>query len=147
MFDRIFRPPNDGDAAFHAALDRYRDKVVLGANFDFSLVREQGGAAQNVPPNSTLIPPQQMDDDRVGYVVFFPDSLDKRIRSVRYTITDLQLAGQFLLPGEKPYESLGARALGTLGRGADVTRDLRERLVRFRAVHGLQHRALSEVLG
>src|SRR5213592_618136 len=53
MFDMIFSPPYDGDPEFHAAVDRYRDKVVLGANFDFSLVREQGGAVQNVPPNST----------------------------------------------------------------------------------------------
>src|SRR4030095_11967916 len=30
MFDMIFNPPNDGDPAFHAALDRYHDKVVLG---------------------------------------------------------------------------------------------------------------------
>ena len=30
MFDMIFSPPNDGDPAFHAALDRYRDKVVIG---------------------------------------------------------------------------------------------------------------------
>src|SRR5206468_4044549 len=34
VFDLIFSPPNDGDPAFHAALDRYHDKVVLGANFD-----------------------------------------------------------------------------------------------------------------
>src|SRR6266404_6753009 len=34
MFDLLFNPPNEGDPAFHAALDRYRDKVVLGANFD-----------------------------------------------------------------------------------------------------------------
>ena len=34
MFDLIFNPPNDGDPAFHAALDRYRGKVVVGANFD-----------------------------------------------------------------------------------------------------------------
>src|SRR4029434_10909582 len=32
MFDIIFNPPNDGDPAFHAALDRYHDKVVLGAH-------------------------------------------------------------------------------------------------------------------
>src|SRR5581483_9566659 len=34
IFDMIFSPPNDGDPSFHAALDRYRDKVVIGANFD-----------------------------------------------------------------------------------------------------------------
>src|SRR6516162_4691726 len=35
MFDLLFNPPNDGDQAFHATLDRYRDKVVVSANFDF----------------------------------------------------------------------------------------------------------------
>src|SRR5712691_13545307 len=34
MFDMIFNQPNDGDAAFHDALEDYRDRVVLGANFD-----------------------------------------------------------------------------------------------------------------
>ncbi len=78
IFDVIFSPPNDGDPAFRAALDRYRDKVVLGANFDLSDVREKGGVTQNIPPNASLIPPPQMEDDRVGYVVFFPDPLDER---------------------------------------------------------------------
>jgi adenylate cyclase len=145
MFDIRFSSPNDGDAAFHAALDRYRDKVVLGADFDFSAVREQGGAVQNVPPNSTLIPPPQMDDDRVGYIVFFLDSLDKRIRSVRYTMTDLQLAGQFPLPEEKPYESLSARALEKLGHGSDVPRDLQAHLLRFSALNAYQPRPLWEI--
>ena len=35
MFDLLFNPPDEGDPAFHAALDRYRDKVVVSANFDF----------------------------------------------------------------------------------------------------------------
>src|SRR5215470_16470327 len=35
MFDLLFNNPGDGDPAFHAALDRYRDKVVVSANFDF----------------------------------------------------------------------------------------------------------------
>src|SRR5438477_6892455 len=42
MFDLIFSPPNEGDPMFREALDRYRDKVVLGANFDFSGVGEVG---------------------------------------------------------------------------------------------------------
>src|SRR6266496_3350090 len=45
MFDMIFDKPKDGDAEFHAAIDRYRDKVVLGANFDVQ------NAAQAVTPN------------------------------------------------------------------------------------------------
>src|ERR1700730_6127305 len=102
MFDVIFSPPNVGDPPFRAALDRYRDKVVIGANFDFSNVGEVGGAAVNIPPNTSLIPEAPMMDDRVGYVVFFPDWLDKKIRSIRYTITDMQLARQNARPGETP---------------------------------------------
>src|SRR5512133_2704051 len=53
MFDLLFNPPNDGDPAFHAALDRYRDKVVVSANFDFQK------NVQAITPNDTLIPPPQ----------------------------------------------------------------------------------------
>jgi adenylate cyclase len=134
LFDIIFSPPNEGDAAFRAALDRYRDKVVLGANFDLSIVRELGVSVLNVPPNSSLIPPPQMEDERVGYIVFFPDPLDKQIRSVRYTITDLQLERQLPLPGEKPYESLSARAAEKMGHPDDVPRDLQAHLIRFSAL-------------
>src|SRR5881296_3856620 len=63
IFDLLFDPPNDGDPAFHAALDRYHDKVVLGANFDM-----ENGVVQATTPNSVLIPPPQLLDDRVGFV-------------------------------------------------------------------------------
>src|ERR1051325_5792356 len=42
IFDIVFDHPNDGDPAFRAALDRYRDRVVIGANFDFSNRNETG---------------------------------------------------------------------------------------------------------
>ncbi|PYK30677.1 MAG: hypothetical protein DME58_08945 [Verrucomicrobia bacterium] len=64
MFDLLFNPPNEGDPTFHAALDRYRDKVAVSANFDF-----QNGA-QAIAPNDTLIPPPQLQDSRVGFVNF-----------------------------------------------------------------------------
>ena len=48
MFDLIFNPPNDGDPAFHAALDRYRGKVVVGANFD------SAKTMQAIVPNDVL---------------------------------------------------------------------------------------------
>src|SRR3954462_1346607 len=69
MFDLLTNPPNDGDPAFRAALDRYRDRVVLGMNFD----RSQNN--QGILPNPSLIPPPADQDDRVGFVIFFPDSL------------------------------------------------------------------------
>src|SRR5438552_19217157 len=48
MFDMIFNPPNDGDAAFADALNRYHDRVLIGLNFD-----EQRGTL--IGPNRTLI--------------------------------------------------------------------------------------------
>src|SRR5262252_3061730 len=79
MFDLVFDPPNDGDPAFHAALDRYRDKVVVSANFDFA---ENG--VQMITPNNVLIPPPQSQDDRIGYVNFWPDPIDGKTRAVTY---------------------------------------------------------------
>ena len=126
LFDLVFNPPNDGDMAFQAALERYRGKVVLGANFDAA------NAMQAVLPNTALIRPPQLADRRVGFVNFFSD-LDQRTRSVRYTLTERQLAGQAPFPGEEVFYSLAARGLEQIGRGADVPRDHEGRMLRFSA--------------
>ena len=147
IFDIVFSPANDGDPAFKGALDRHRDRVVLGANFDFSAVDQGGGGgfAQNVPPNPSLIPPPAMADDRVGYVAMFPDPLDGKIRAVRYTITDLQLALQPARQGEVPYLALSARALEKLGRGDRVLRDLKSHLIRFTETSAYQPLPLWQI--
>jgi adenylate cyclase len=131
MFDMVFDKLRDeslrkGDEAFRVAIDRYRDKVVLAANFDFS-----GPVVQGVVPHSLFVPPPQMRDDRVGYVTFFADRLDGKIRAVRYTMTDMQLAQMNEQPDEIPYEALSARGLEKLGRGQDLPRDLKAHLIRF----------------
>src|SRR5262245_47809879 len=127
IFDLVFNPPNDGDAAFRAALDRYRDKVVMGANFDM----ENG--AQIITPNSTLISPPQIRDDRVGFVNFFPDSIDGKTRAATYRVTRRQLVGMPSYPGEEVYESVAARALTKIGDAKDVPNDVRGHMIRFTA--------------
>ena len=139
MFDMIFDQPNDGDAAFHDALERYRDRVVLGANFDMQ------NASQAVLPNSQLIPAPQLADNRVGYVIIFEDPLDQKIRSIRYTITDRQLAGLPPHPSQEVYESLSARVLEKLGHAQDVPRDLQAHQIRFSAPDVFRPRPLYEV--
>jgi adenylate cyclase len=141
MFDILFNPPNDGDPAFHAALDRYRDKVVLGANFDLQSPYNR----QEVTPNDTLIPPPQLLDDRVGFVNFWPDPIDGKIRAVAYRLTDRQLADLPSAPSEEIYESLSARALSKIGHGNDVPHDLRGHMIRFAAPDAFQPRPLYEV--
>ena len=139
MFDVIFSPPNDGDPAFHATLDRYRDKVVLGANFDMQ------NAAQAVTPNDTLIPPQQLLDDRVGFVNFWPDPIDGKIRAATYRVTDRQLAGLPPHPSQEIFESLSARALTKIGHADDIPRDFRGHMIRFSALDAFEPRPLYEV--
>jgi adenylate cyclase len=139
MFDMIFSPPNDGDPAFHAALDRYHDKVVIGANFDMQ------NAAQAVTPNDSLIPPPQLLDNRVGFVNFWPDSIDGKIRAATYRVTDRQLAGLPPHPSEEIFESLSARALTKIGHADDVPRDFRGHMIRFSALDAFEPRPLYEV--
>ena len=139
MFDMIFSPPNDGDSAFHAALDRYHDKVVLGANFDMA------NAAQAVTPNNTLIPPPQLQDDRVGFVNFWADPIDGKIRAATYRVTDRQLADLPPDPSEEVYQSLSARALAKIGHANDVPKDFRGHMIRFTSPDAFAPRPLYEV--
>jgi adenylate cyclase len=145
MFDLIFNKPNDGDVLFRAALDRYRDKVVIGANVDYSGVQEIAHSGVIVPPNASLISPPQLEDDRVGYVVFFPDPLDQKIRAARYMLTERQLARQPPDRSEKPYESLSARALAKLGQAEAVPQDLKAHLIRFTSPDAYQPRPLWQI--
>jgi adenylate cyclase len=138
-FDLIFSPPDDGDPAFHAALDRYHDKVVLGANFDME------NAAQAVTPNDALIPPPQLLDDRVGFANFWPDAIDGKVRAVAYRVTDRELAGLPPHPSQQIYESLSARALTKIGRGDDLPDDFHGHLIRFTALEAFEPRPLYEV--
>jgi adenylate cyclase len=138
IFDMLFNPPNDGDPAFHVALDRYRDKVVVGANFDM----QNPNKLQEITPNDTLIPPPQLLDDRVGFVNFWSDPIDGKIRAVTYRVTDRQLAD---LPSEEIYESLSARALAKTGHANDVPNDFRGHMIRFTALDAFEPRPLYEV--
>ena len=141
IFDLMFNPPNDGDPAFHAALDRYRDKVVLGANFDM----QNADQPQEVTPNNTLIPPPQLLDDRVGFVNFWGDPIDGKVRAAIYRVTDRQLAGLPPHPSEEIYESLSGRAVTKMGHESDVPNDFRGHMIRFTALDAFEPRPLYEV--
>jgi adenylate cyclase len=139
VFDMAFNPPNDGDPQFHAALDRYRDRVALAANFDVA------NAMQAIVPNEVLIPPPQLADPRVGYANYFPNLLDRRTRTINYTMTDRQLAGLPAHPSEQAYHSLAARGLEQIGRGADVPRGHDAHMLRFSDEDAYPPRPLYEI--
>src|SRR5437764_6151627 len=58
IFNLVFSSPNEGDQVFRVALDRYRDRVVIGADFDFENGKEL------VSPNAHLSPRPAEYDDR-----------------------------------------------------------------------------------
>ncbi|HEX7518514.1 MAG TPA: CHASE2 domain-containing protein [Chthoniobacterales bacterium] len=139
MFDLLFNPPNDGDPALHQALDRYRERVVVGANIDAA------NANQITCPNAVVIPPPPLADDRVGFVNFWSDSVDGKVRAIYFSRSDRQLAGQEPFPGEEVFESFSARALAKLGHAADVPRDQRPHQLRLSESHVYDPRPLYEV--
>ena len=132
IFDLLFGQPNEGDQVFRAALDRYRDRVVIGEIFDL----ENGN--ELVSPNADLIPPPAQYDDRVGYLNVWNDEHDGKLRSVRFFTSDRQLAGQKPSQDERPYVSLVARAMEKLGRSTDVPHEFQDHLIRFSVTDAYQ---------
>ena len=139
MFNFVFSPENEGDQVFRAALDRYRDRVVIGANFDLE------NANEFVSPNADLIPPPAEYDDRVGYVNYWPDEQDGKLRAARFFTSNRQLAGQKPSQDERPYVSLVARAMEKLGRSNEVPHDLQDHLIRFSATDAYQPHPVWEI--
>jgi adenylate cyclase len=139
MFDFVCNPPNDGDPAFRAALDRYRDRVVFGMNFDFS------SGVQAVLPNANLIPPPASQDERVGFVIFFSDPLDRKVRCIRFQSSDRILADQDPYPSQEVYYSMSARMLKKTGHEKDVFWDFLPHQFRFGANDAYPAQPLYEV--
>ncbi|PYK69443.1 MAG: hypothetical protein DME45_02175 [Verrucomicrobia bacterium] len=125
LFDLMFNNPNDGDPAFRAALDRYRDRVVVAMNIDTQ------NNIQIVLPNAQLIPPPAQTDGRVGFVNYWNDEIDGKLRAARFFTSERQLAGVAPVSGDEIYTSMPARALTKLGRSADIPQDQRDHLFRF----------------
>ncbi len=137
MFDMIFGKPGESDEAFRAALDRYHDKVVLGVNFDQE-------SQMFIWPSSTLIADGE-HDDRIGFVIYFPDSLDGVIRTTRFFISDRQLAGQKPFPGQEIFTSLAARVVQKIGETARLPTALDPQHLRFTAADAYDPKPLWEI--
>jgi len=139
IFNLFFSRPNEGDQIFRAALDRYRDRVVVGADFDL----ENGN--EFVAPNADLIPPPAQYDDRVGYLNYWVDKQDGMLRAARFFTSDHQLAGQKPSPSDVSYASLVARAMEKLGRSNEVPHNLQDHLIRFSATNAYQPHPVWEI--
>lgn len=144
VFDMVFPGARDGDDEFSAALEKYRDRVVIGSNLvskgqedvDGSIY---SGANLYVPPSKSLIP-QPKNDPRVGFVVIHEDA-DNIVRRVHYRTTP----GEFfrgVVSGDELF-SLAARALQQAGLADHVPADHGARV--FRYAEDFQPRSLFEI--
>jgi adenylate cyclase len=138
ILDMVFSPPFDGDAQFHDALEKYRDRVVIGSNIDFVVLK------QHVVPNTTLIPAPQAQDDRVGFVNFWRD-FDGVVRHANFHVSERQLADQPEYPGGEIFSSMSARALVKLGRSDALPGDVKGYAIRFGSNEAYPPRPLYEI--
>src|SRR5213078_2997750 len=81
----------------------------------------------------------------VGFVNFWADPIDGKIRAVTYRVTDRELADLPPDPSEEVYQSLSARGLAKIGHANDVPRDFRGHMIRFTSPEAFAPRPLYEV--
>jgi adenylate cyclase len=151
IFDLAFAPERSGTEEFRAALDRHRDRVVIGADIETNVnpVTKDMGIIL-VPPHKDLIP-DGFTDDRVGYVSIWPDA-DSRVRRINYSVTDSQITALMygLEPGpgrpwETVYESLDARSLRKLGALDRIPPTGQSGMIRFGPNDAYQPHSLFEI--
>ncbi len=151
IFDLTFNQEREGTAEFRAALDRHRDRVVIGGDIETNANSATGNMGVIfVPPRKDLIPDGFLDD-RVGYVSIWPDP-DNRIRRINYAMTDSQILRllQNLDPGpvqpwETVYESLDARSLRKLGFSNRIPPAGQSGMIRFGPSDAYPTRSLYEI--
>jgi adenylate cyclase len=143
VFDLMFPKPSADDEAFRAALERYRDRVVIGSNFVQQTAEADRVGWVHALPTDSLVPQTQPLDARVAFVNFWPDATDEVIRRARFRLTVESLAGYRPNPDSEIFVSLAARAVTQAGLGGLVPAGAdEERPFRFTAPPGAGFRAL-----
>jgi adenylate cyclase len=124
-FDYMYQGEYDGDAALRAALEKWRNVAVVGAQFEET---RMGGAFNPPPPG--ILPATEEPDDRVGYVNFWPDE-DGVVRRARFSVTREEVGRIAASESSKIYESLAARMVRKAGFGELIPSDRQTHLFRY----------------
>lgn len=127
-FDYMYMGEMPDDPTFKAALDKYKDRVVVGSYVN-PVTRGLAKIPKLTPPASTLI--ADVSDPRVGFVNMWPEE-DGIVRRFQFRMSLLKMAGLTAEGDEdKIYESLAARILGQAGLGSLVPPGLERYNLRF----------------
>jgi adenylate cyclase len=146
VLDLVFPGPREGDDAFRLALERHRDRVVIGTNL-VTTEQEEAGVGlvshpkKHVLPTPGLQPPPD-GPSWLGFVNVYPDE-DFLVRRIFYRTTLLDLTG---IPGAADSEeifSLGARGLEKAGFTGRIPKTRQS--VMFRYAEDFRPRSLHEI--
>jgi signal transduction histidine kinase len=131
--DLFFAEPGRGDDALRAALDRFRDRVVIGSNFvtspDVDLTRPL--PSRYDLPSRSVIASAAAADDRIGFTNFFADE-GRVVRAAQYRIA-FRESGRSV----ETYLSLSARVAAETGAAAKIPNDFAQHLIRFTGPPGV----------
>jgi adenylate cyclase len=122
-FDYLYLGEDDGDPAFRAALDKWRDRVVVGVQFEDA---RMGSGLEE--PTRTLLPAR--DTDRTGFANIWPDE-DGVVRRAWMRRSALDLSGIGGGTKQTVYESLAAATIRKAGFGELIPQDRDSRVFRF----------------
>ncbi len=148
VIDLVFASEGEGDDLLKQALERHRDRVVLGYNINIGQT-ERGEFSELLLPNETLLPatesPSPVTDERLGYVNIWPD-FDDTLRRVAFRKSRAQ-AG-YTVPEGVVLESLAARALRKFGQPAAIPDGSDSIIFRYTAPAGVAFvpRPVGEIL-
>lgn len=146
VFDLNFPARTLDDEPFRLALDRHRDRVVVGSNIARADARQAGGGTEHTRPTDNLIPHTVPMDDRVAYVNFWPDE-DDVVRRAHFRVTVEQVNGQNSPPESEEFLSLAARVLLKLGLADRVPPGRGEHIFRYTAPprQGFRPHSVAEI--
>jgi adenylate cyclase len=138
VIDLVFAAPAAGDERLKAALERHRDRVVIGCNIA-DVETDRGWTRQLTPPAASLLAAAETTpavlDARVGFVNIWADD-DGVLRRARLRASNEQLEHVIAAPAESVMESLAARALRHLGEPGRIPVGLEAMRFRFTAPPG-----------
>lgn len=136
VFDLVFAAQSEGDDELRQALEKYKDRVVIGYNISVGKT-ERGEYRELQLPNSSILVTEgtssPVEDDRLGYVNIWPD-FDDTLRRVSYRQASAQVGD--IVPAEVVLESLAARTLRKFGRPDLIPTGSGSRLFRYTAPPG-----------
>ena len=148
VLDLLLAAPGEGDDELRQALEKYKNRIVIGYNISQEKTG-RGNAVELQLPNSSLLEPSgtrsPVEDDRLGYVNIWPD-FDDVLRRANYRQTGADVGD--VLPPDVVLESLDARALRKFGRADLIPPGIEPRLFRYTAApgYGFKLHPVGEVL-